>query len=152
MTMGYKFSKVKRNSIRKSVLKDIRELLRLLDPKAPSLKKNDFLKILRSNSTKYYTVADTSSRKVVAMMTLVFFRAPTGLKARVEDIVVQPSHRRKGVGEKLIRVAIHESGRKGAVSLDLTSSPTRQNANKLYRKLGFSKRRTNVYRYELAKV
>ena len=152
MTMGYKYSKGKGSFIRKSVLKDIRELLRLLDPKAPLLKKNDFLKILSSNNTKYYTVTDTSSRKVVAMMTLIFFRAPTGLKARIEDIVVQPSHRRKGIGEKLIRVAIHESGRKGAVSLDLTSNPYRREANKLYQNLGFVKRETNVYRYELAKV
>ncbi|MCH7591001.1 GNAT family N-acetyltransferase, partial [PVC group bacterium] len=78
--------------------------------------------------------------------------SPTGIKARIEDIVVQPSHLRKGIARKLIGLAIHESGRKGAASLDLTSSPTRQEANKLYRKLGFSKRKTNVHRYELSKV
>jgi len=152
MTTGYKFSKVKGNSIGKSVFKDIRELLRLLDPKASPLKKHNILKITKSGSADLYIVTDTLSHKVIAMMTLVFFRAPTGLKARIEDIVVHASHRRKGIARKLIGLAIHESGKKGTASLDLTSSPTRQNANKLYRKLGFSKRRTNVYRYELTKV
>ena len=36
----------------------------------------------------------------------------------------------------------------GAKTIDLTSRPSREAANRLYQRLGFEMRETNVYRYD----
>lgn len=84
---------------------------------------------------------------IVGTLTLVMFRIPTGLRAWIEDVVVEESARGGGVGSALTRAAIAHARHAGARSLDLTSRPTREEANRLYRRLGFEQRQTNVYRY-----
>jgi ribosomal protein S18 acetylase RimI-like enzyme len=85
---------------------------------------------------------------VVGTLTLVLFRIPTGLRAWIEDVVVDESARGQGVGEALNREALRLAGEAGARNVDLTSRPAREAANRLYRRLGFERRETNVYRYE----
>ncbi len=80
-------------------------------------------------------------------MTLVVFRIPTGVRAWIEDVVVDEAARGRGVGEALNRAALELAERRGARSVDLTSRPSREAANRLYRKLGFVERETNVYRF-----
>jgi ribosomal protein S18 acetylase RimI-like enzyme len=84
---------------------------------------------------------------VVGMLTLVVFRIPTGVRAWIEDVVVDQSARGRGVGEALSRHALDVATRAGARTVELTSRPSRQAANRLYRRLGFQPRDTNVYRY-----
>ena len=84
-----------------------------------------------------------------AVLTLVLFRIPTGLRAWIEDVVVDASARGAGVGEALNRFALDQARSAGATTVDLTSRPSREAANRLYRRLGFVQRETNVYRYEL---
>jgi ribosomal protein S18 acetylase RimI-like enzyme len=84
---------------------------------------------------------------VVGTLTLVLFRIPTGMRARIEDVVVDASARGKGVGEALSRAAIRLAGEAGARTVDLTSRPGREAANRLYRRLGFRPRETTVLRY-----
>ena len=86
---------------------------------------------------------------IVGSLTLALFRIPTGLRAWIEDVVVDGSARGKGVGEALNRFALDEAKRRGATTVDLTSRPSREAANRLYQRLGFVKRDTNVYRFEL---
>lgn len=86
---------------------------------------------------------------IVGSLTLALFRIPTGLRAWIEDVVVDSAARGKGVGETLNRFALDEAQRRGATTVDLTSRPTREAANRLYQRLGFVKRDTNVYRYDL---
>ena len=86
---------------------------------------------------------------IVGSLTLVTFRIPTGIRAWIEDVVVDESARGHGVGESLNRAALEEAQRKGAVTVDLTSRPSREAANRLYQRLGFVQRDTNVYRYTL---
>ncbi len=86
---------------------------------------------------------------VVGSLTLVLFRIPTGVRAWIEDVVVDGSARRRGVGEALTRRALEVAAEAGARTVDLTSRPAREAANRLYVKLGFSRRDTNVYRVEL---
>jgi ribosomal protein S18 acetylase RimI-like enzyme len=86
---------------------------------------------------------------VVGSLTLVVFRIPTGIRAWIEDVVVDESARGAGVGAALNEAALAEARRLGAVTVDLTSRPTREAANRLYRRLGFVERETNVYRYAL---
>jgi ribosomal protein S18 acetylase RimI-like enzyme len=79
----------------------------------------------------------------------VVFRIPTGLRAWIEDVVVDGSARGRGVGEALNRAAIDRARAAGATTVDLTSRPSREAANRLYRRLGFEQRTTNVYRLDL---
>ena len=84
----------------------------------------------------------------VGSLTLVLFRIPTGMRAWIEDVVVDEAARGKGVGSALNLAAIERAQRVGARSVDLTSRPSRQAANRLYQRLGFEPRDTNVYRYQ----
>jgi ribosomal protein S18 acetylase RimI-like enzyme len=86
---------------------------------------------------------------IVGSLTLVLFRIPTGVRAWIEDVVVDESVRGSGVGEVLNREALRLAAAAGAVTVDLTSRPSREAANRLYKRLGFVERDTNVYRYEL---
>ena len=87
--------------------------------------------------------------KIVGSLTLATFRIPTGLRAWIEDVVVDGSARGHGVGEALNHAALAEARARGAVTVDLTSRPSREAANRLYQKLGFVQRETNVYRFSL---
>jgi ribosomal protein S18 acetylase RimI-like enzyme len=87
--------------------------------------------------------------RVVGTLTLAFYRIPTGLKAWIEDVVVDSSARGHGVGEALNQAALDEARRRGAKHVSLTSRPKREAANRLYQRLGFQHYETNVYRYTL---
>ena len=87
--------------------------------------------------------------RVVGSLTLALYRIPTGLKAWIEDVVVDESVRGQGVGESLNRAALDEARRRGAKNVSLTSRPSREAANRLYQRLGFEPYSTNVYRYTL---
>jgi ribosomal protein S18 acetylase RimI-like enzyme len=84
--------------------------------------------------------------KIVGMLTLVMFPIPTGLRAWIEDVVVDHSVQGKGIGTALMREAIRLARRKGARTVDLTSRPSREAAHSLYEGLGFRIRDSRVYR------
>ena len=86
---------------------------------------------------------------IVGSLTLVIFHIPTGIRAWIEDVVVDADARGKGVGEALNTFALAEAKRQGATTVDLTSRPSREAANRLYQRLGFKERETNVYRFTL---
>jgi len=86
---------------------------------------------------------------VVGTLTLVVFRIPTGVRAWIEDVVVDESATRQGVATALVRAALDTATAAGARTVDLTSRPEREAANRLYERVGFAPRATNVYRMEL---
>ena len=81
------------------------------------------------------------------LLTLVAFRIPTGVRAWIEDVVVDDAVRGRGVGEALSLEAIQRTVGGGARTVELTSRPSREAANRLYQRLGFVRRDSNVYRY-----
>ena len=89
----------------------------------------------------------TDDDGVVGSLTLVLFRIPTGVRAWIEDVVVDERARRRGIGEALTRRALELATEGGARTVDLTSRPSREAANRLYARLGFALRDTNVYRW-----
>ena len=93
-------------------------------------------------------VARGDAGTIVGSLTLVLFRIPTGLRAWIEDVVVDDAARGQGVGESLNRFALEVAAERGARSVDLTSRPSREAANRLYQRLGFVRRETNVYRHQ----
>ena len=89
--------------------------------------------------------------RIVGSMTLVVFPIPTGVRAWIEDVVVDDATRGKGVGAALNIRALEIAAEMGAKTVDLTSRPSREAANRLYQRLGFVARETNVYRYDPAR-
>lgn len=87
--------------------------------------------------------------RIVGTLTLVTFRIPTGMRAWIEDVVVDDAARGQGVGEALNRFALDVAKQRGCKTVDLTSRPSREAANRMYQRIGFQARETNVYRYDL---
>jgi ribosomal protein S18 acetylase RimI-like enzyme len=85
--------------------------------------------------------------RIVGLLTLVVFRIPTGVRAWIEDVVVDEAVRGRGVGEALSQEAVRRAVGLGARTVELTSRPSREAANRLYQRLGFVRRDSNVYRY-----
>ena len=113
----------------------------------------DLAEIVRSPATVLFAAygedAAAGANEIIGSLTLVLFRIPTGLRARIEDVVVDESARGAGVGKALNLAAVERAAAEGAKSIDLTSNPVREAANELYLSLGFKQRDTNVYRFEL---
>jgi ribosomal protein S18 acetylase RimI-like enzyme len=96
-------------------------------------------------STQTLLVARDADGAVLGMLTFVLYRVSSGLKGRIEDVVVDASARGQGVGEALTREGMRLANEAGVLMLELTSMPFRQAANRLYRRLGFVRKPTNVY-------
>ena len=90
-----------------------------------------------------------SESEIVGCLSLITFAIPTGVRAWIEDVVVDEAARGRGIASGLVRHAIEQARAIGALSIDLTSRPSRTEANRLYQRLGFSQRETNVYRFPL---
>jgi ribosomal protein S18 acetylase RimI-like enzyme len=82
---------------------------------------------------------------IVGAGALGIYRAPTGVRAVIEDIVVDRSVRGQGIGAAITRDLIDLARKAGAHGVSLTSNPGRQAANRLYLRLGFVLRQTNCY-------
>ena len=106
--------------------------------------------IVDSPSTSMFVARDADAR-IVGSLTLAHFRVPTGLRAWIEDVVVDQAARGQGVGAALVQAALAWAGHLGARTVDLTSRPDRDAANRLYVRLGFEQRSTNVYRFALGR-
>jgi len=104
--------------------------------------------ITGSEASILFMARDTGG-VIVGSLTLAVFRIPTGFRAWIEDVVVDDAARGAGVGEALVAAALDRARLLGAKTVDLTSRPSREAANRLYVRLGFEARTTNVYRRTL---
>lgn len=126
-----------------------------LSSTAPTPARADLEAIVASPATVLIVARDDPSatageEAVVGMLTLATFRIPTGVRAWIEDVVVDAAARGRGVGEALTLRAVELAAEAGAKTVELTSRPSREAANRLYRRMGFETRETNVYRYRAA--
>ncbi len=108
---------------------------------------DDLMEMVDAPGT-YLLLALDDSDHIAGTLTVVVFRIPTGVRAWIEDVVVDEGARRQGIGEKLTRHALGLATAAGARTVDLTSRPGREAANAMYRKLGFQLRETNVWRFQ----
>jgi ribosomal protein S18 acetylase RimI-like enzyme len=129
------------------LLEGLNELLPQLSTNAAPLTTTDVEALVASPVAVLFVARDEG--RIVGSLTLVVFAIPTGLRAWIEDVVVDGSARGAGVGEALTNAAIEESRRRHVRSIDLTTRPSREAANRLYARLGFELRETNVYRLSL---
>lgn len=123
-----------------------RRLLPQLSSSAALLSADDLIRITGHQATTLFIAR--SQGVIVGMLTLVTFPLPSGLRARIEDVVVDQDARGQGVGTALTMAALGLAQRQGARSIDLTSRASRVAANHLYQRLGFRLRDSNVYRYQ----
>jgi ribosomal protein S18 acetylase RimI-like enzyme len=104
--------------------------------------------IVESPATDLFIALDDGGG-IVGMSTLVTFRIPTGLRAWIEDVVVDDAGRGQGVGTALTHAMVDRARELGCITVDLTSRPSRVAANRLYQREGFVARESTVYRYDL---
>lgn len=107
----------------------------------------DFLKQKDVYLFGYFS--DSSDKhELLGILTLVTFEIPTGWRAWIEDVVVDTAARGQGAGQKLVEAAVEFAQKLGVKSIDLTSRPSREAANRLYQRCGFVQRETNIYRFQ----
>ncbi|HEY1733976.1 MAG TPA: GNAT family N-acetyltransferase [Acidimicrobiales bacterium] len=126
----------------------ISALLSQLSSSAPPPTFAELDEVATSPATTLF-VARNASGRIVGALTLAHFRLPTGVRAWIEDVVVDQAERGIGIGSALVEAAVDAARQAGARTVDLTSRPDREAANRLYQRLGFVRRETNVYRYAI---
>lgn len=123
-------------------------LIPQLSQSSPPPTSEDLAAIIADPDTHLFIAEQDGA--IVGSLTLIIFRSPTGVRARIEDVVVAESARGTGLGRRLTDAAIERSRAIGAKAIGLTSRPSRQAANGLYQSLGFELRNTNVYEMKLS--
>jgi ribosomal protein S18 acetylase RimI-like enzyme len=119
------------------------KLLPQLSKTAP-LDRDSLTEIVESTTTVILVAKD--GEHILGMCTLATFRIPSGVRSWIDDVVVDEQARGRGIGSALVNAAVALAAAAGARSVDLTSRPEREAANRLYVQLGFERRETNVYR------
>lgn len=120
-----------------------------LSSSSPIPSYSELEQIVNSDATKLFIATHEASGDIMGSLTLVLFRIPTGLRAWIEDVVVDDQYRRRGIGKLLCEKAVEVAKAEGTRTIDLTSRPARAAANELYKSTGFKIRKTNVYRIEI---
>jgi len=121
-------------------------LLPQLSRSAPPLDKRALGQIIAAPASTLL-IARSDDGTISGTLTLVMFPIPTGLRAWIEDVVVDENARRTGTGQALSEAAVRIAQEAGARTVDLTSRPSRQAAGRLYERIGFVQRDSRVYRY-----
>jgi len=105
--------------------------------------------LINSNASVLISARYPDEENVIAgMLTLIVYRVPSGVRAHIEDIVVDEAMRGRGIGEALVRYALDMARKAGANGVALTTNPRREAANRLYQRIGFKHWQTNIYFYE----
>jgi ribosomal protein S18 acetylase RimI-like enzyme len=134
-------------SVDADVVAALTALLPQLSRSAPAPTHEQLARIVADPATTLFVAEDDG--RIVGSLTLAAFEIPTGRRAWIEDVVTDAAWRGKGVASALVAAALAEAAAFGARTVDLTSRPDRGEANRLYVKLGFEQRATNVYRKTL---
>jgi ribosomal protein S18 acetylase RimI-like enzyme len=139
-----------RTELVRSLSAEVTEALEVLLPQLSAAPPKDVAAqlgpVLASDASRLLVAREESGR-IVGALTLVMFAIPSGRRAWIEDVVVDRAARGRGVGASLILEAVARATAEGVKSIDLTSRPSRTNANRPYERLGFVLRDSNVYRY-----
>ncbi len=125
------------------------DLIPQLSSSNPPPTADEVAAMVASQASVVLVARDGANGPIVGSLTLALFRIPTGVRAWIEDVVVDSSMRGRGVGQALTTHALERARAGGARTVDLTSRPSREAANRLYQRMGFTERSTNVYRYSL---
>lgn len=120
----------------------VAQLMMILDSTLPLTREK--LQETISHPTCHLHVMRNDNR-IIGCYTLCIFHSPTGKKASVEDVVVHTEYQGQHLGKELMAHAIAQLKEMAPIHVQLTSRPSRVAANKLYRRMGFMPKETNVY-------
>lgn len=134
-------------NINEATVDTINSLLLQLNPYCQPITSERLSEIINSTNVILFVAQEGDS--ITGMLTLLVCDLISGTRAQIEDVVVDTAHRGKKIGEKLVKQAIVQAIQLGISKIDLTSKPSRIEANALYQKSGFMKRETNVYRLDI---
>jgi ribosomal protein S18 acetylase RimI-like enzyme len=121
-------------------------LIPQLSSSSPPPSRDQLVELVENDDTVLFLAVVNG--EIMGSLTLAFYRIPTGLKAWIEDVVVDDAARGRGLGAALNDAALNEARARGAKDLSLTSRPAKEAANRLYKRIGFETRETNIYRYK----
>ena len=131
-------------AVDKRVLADVNRLISQLSSTAKKLPMRQLAKMVKDKNSIFIGVWD--GRNIVGMGSIVFVLTIIGLRARMEDVVIDERYRGKGIGKRLTNRLIQIARTRKIRWLEFTSRTDRKETNQFYRRLGFKKRDTNVYR------
>jgi ribosomal protein S18 acetylase RimI-like enzyme len=129
-----------------TIVDAVLRLVPQLSRSAPPPTTEELGEIVASPASDLFIALDDGGA-VIGIATLVTFRIPTGMRSWIEDVVVDETGRGQGVGMALTRAMLDRAAERGSRTVDLTSRPSRAAANRMYQKVGFVPRDTNIYRY-----
>ncbi len=138
------------NEVTDELVEAFQRLIPQLSTTAQVPNRDQIAQIAQAPSNYLLVARDGQTGRINGMLTLIVFRIPTGVRAWIEDVVVDEAARGQGMGEALTRAAIEQAAKAGAKTVDLSSRPAREAANRLYVKVGFERRNTNMYRFKLS--
>src|SRR6184192_421012 len=89
--------------------------------------------------------------EIVGTTTVIVYTTSFWIKARLDEVVVDDSARGRGVGEALVKAALEIGRERGAQVAELQSGrgPNREAAHRLYERMGFQIRESDVFRIVL---
>ncbi|HEY4520964.1 MAG TPA: GNAT family N-acetyltransferase [Candidatus Paceibacterota bacterium] len=128
-------------------LKEINSLIHQLSPRLPKCSMELLQRIAADDNLELWTAKD--GERIVGMATLAIVVIPESPRAQIEDVVVDEQYRGQGLGERLSTKLIERAREKKIPTITLSSRADRVAANKLYQKLGFQMKETNIYRLKL---
>jgi len=129
------------------LLDALTSLLPQLNPKLKPLSMERLSTVIGDPATTLLVVRDEG--RIVGAAAVLVYATPAFVKARIEDVVVDEHSRGKGVGEALVRRCLEVARERGAEIVELQSARWREVANRLYPRLGFELRESNLYRLNL---
>jgi ribosomal protein S18 acetylase RimI-like enzyme len=152
-----KHIKLHENHLFPEDLADINKLLKQLNPDLKKINWEHIKKVMKNATV--FVIRDHSPRhkkssprgKVVGKTLLVHGQKFAGSYGTIHDVVVDEKYRGMGLGKMMTKEALKKAKKLGMQHVELTSNPMRIPANKLYQSLGFEKRDTNFYKYQIKK-
>jgi len=127
-------------------------LARLLPQLNPRLELPDMERLRRMVADPAVTLlVARDGDAIVGTTTVIVYTTPFWIKARLDEVVVDAGARGQGVGEALVTAALEIGRERGAQVAELQSGrgPQRAAAHRLYERLGFRIRDSDVMRIEL---
>ena len=130
------------------LIKALQVLIPQLNPDVP-VPTAEHIAVLLADPASTLLVA-RDGPEIVGTATVVVYTTPLRIESRIEDVVVDRNARERGVGEALVRACIEVARERGAVIVELQTARSRVAANRLYERMGFERRDSNLYRITLA--
>jgi len=102
-----------------------------------------------SQGNDYICACCWENKELIGMASLATYKVISGYKGMVEDVVVSPTMRGKGIGRKLMEKLISEAEKLELSEILLFSGHHRKPAISLYKSLGFNVKNSGMYTLKL---